>query len=239
MTLPVAILAGGLANRLRPVTEHTPKVLLEVCGKPFAVHQLELLRRHGVTRAVFCVGYLGEQVQAALGDGRRWGMNLQYVFDGPVLLGTGGALRRALPLLGDAFMVLYGDSYLDCDYAAISQAFLNSARLGLMTVFRNDGKWDRSNILFSEGNIRRYDKEHCDPEMQHIDYGLGVLRAEVFHSYPENEPLDLARVYQDLLAQDQLAGYEMTQRFYEIGSIQGLEETRHHLATMMSEDSRK
>lgn len=236
MSLPVAILAGGLATRLRPLTARIPKVLVEVAGQPFAVHQLELLRRHGLTDVVFCVGHLGEQVQAALGNGRRWGMNLLYVFDGPVLLGTGGALRRALPWLGESFLVLYGDSYLDCDYAAAEQAFRASGKLGLMTVFYNANQWDRSNVLLVEGQIQRYDKQHPTPDMQYIDYGLGAFHAQVFDGYSRDQPLDLAVVYQDLAAQDQLAGFEVTQRFYEIGSPTGLEETRAFL--LQRRDSR-
>lgn len=230
MSLPVAILTGGLATRLRPLTERIPKSLVEVAGKPFAVHQLELLRRHGLTQVVFCVGYLGEQVQAALGDGHRWGMNIQYAFDGPILLGTGGALRRALLLLGQAFFVLYGDSYLECDYATIERAFRASDKLGLMTVFQNADQWDRSNVLFRSGRIERYDKHHRTTDMQHIDYGLGLLRAQAIEAYPPDKPLDLATVYQDLIAQDQLAGFEVTRRFYEIGSLAGLAEIREYLA---------
>jgi len=229
MSLPVAILAGGLATRLHPLTEKIPKSLVEVVGKPFIVHQVELLRRNGVTQLVLCLGYLGEQVQAELGDGSRWGMQVDYVFDGPVLLGTGGALRRAFPRLGETFFVLYGDSYLDCDYAAVASAFRASGKLGLMTVFRNTNLWDRSNVIFENGRIQRYDKKNLVPEMKHIDYGLGVLQASALERYPADGVLDLATVYQDLLAQDQLAGYEVSQRFYEIGSPAGLQETRDYI----------
>ena len=230
MSLSVAILAGGLATRMRPVTEHIPKALLEVAGKPFAIHQLELLRQHAIRRVVFCVGYLGEQIQETLGDGSRWGMELEYVFDGPKLLGTGGALRQAVPALGDAFLVLYGDSYLECDYKAVERAFLNSGRLGLMTVLHNNNQWDRSNVVFAEGRILQYNKRQRTSQMKHIDYGLGALQASVFNAYPAGEPLDLATIYQDLLAQDQLAGFEVTRRFYEIGSPRGLEETQQYLS---------
>ena len=230
MSLPIAILAGGLATRLRPLTERIPKSLIEVAGRPFAVHQVELLRRHGVTEIVFCVGYRGEQVQAALGDGHRWGAHLTYVFDGPALLGTGGALRRALPWLGQAFLVMYGDSYLECDYGAVERAFLDSGKLGLMTVFRNENQWDRSNVLFDDGRIVCYDKQQRAPNMRHIDYGLGVLRAQVFDRYPEGSVIDLATIYQDLIAQDELAGFEAAWRFYEIGSPTGLQETHQYLS---------
>lgn len=230
MSLPVAILAGGLGTRLGPLTERIPKSLVKVAGRPFAVHQLALLRAHGLTEIVLCVGHLGDQVQAALGDGRRWGMQLQYVFDGPSLLGTGGALRRALPFLGESFLVLYGDSYLECDYAAVERTFRISGKLGLMTVFRNANQWDRSNVLFVDGEILRYDKRHPTPDMQHIDYGLGAFRAQVFEVYPEGEAFDLAAVHQDLMARNQLAGLEVRQRFYEIGSSAGLQEIRRHLS---------
>jgi NDP-sugar pyrophosphorylase family protein len=231
MTLPVAILAGGLATRLRPLTERVPKALLEVNGKPFVEHQIELLVRNGVEEIVFCLGYLGEQVQTALGNGRKWGLKLNYVFDGPVLLGTGGALQKALPYLGEAFFVLYGDSYLECDYSAIEQAFWRSGRSGLMTVFKNMDRWDRSNVLFENGRVIRYDKKNRTPDMQYIDYGLGVLKADTFEKYPRDKEIDLAAIYQGLAAGDQLAGYEVTQRFYEIGSLAGLEETRAYIGS--------
>ncbi len=229
MSLPVAILAGGLATRLRPLTEKIPKSLVDVAGKPFIIHQLELLQHNGITHLVLCLGYLGEQVQEELGDGSRWGMQIDYLFDGPVLLGTGGALRRAISRLGDAFFVLYGDSYLDCDYSAIESAFHSSGRMGLMTVFRNTNLWDRSNVIYENGRIHRYDKKNLVPEMKHIDYGLGVLKSSALEHYPENCKLDLATVYEDLLAQDQLEGYEVSQRFYEIGSPVGLQETQEYL----------
>ncbi len=229
MSLPVAILAGGLAIRLRPLTESVPKVLLEVAGKPFAVHQIELLQRHGLTEIVFCVGHLGEQVQVALGDGHSWGVNLHYSFDDPVPLGTGGALRKALAQLGEAFLVMYGDTYLLCDFAAVERAFLASSKLGLMTVFRNNNLWDHSNILFREGCILRYDKQQHSPDMRHIDYGLGVLQASALDAYPDGMFTDLAMIYQDLLTRNQLAGFEVAQRFYEIGSYAGLRETQQYL----------
>jgi NDP-sugar pyrophosphorylase family protein len=231
MSLPVAILAGGLATRLRPLTEQIPKVLLDVAGKPFAIHQLDLLRQHGVNDVVMCVGFLGEQVQQTLGDGSQWGMRIRYVFDGPKLLGTGGALRQALPLLGDAFFVLYGDSYLECDYAGVERAFRASGKAGLMTVLRNSNQWDRSNVWFRAGRIMCYDKRNHTPDMQHIDYGLGILSAGIFESYPPDEPLDMATIYQDLLKQNQLHGFEVTRRFYEIGSRAGLAETRQYLGS--------
>jgi D-sedoheptulose 7-phosphate isomerase len=227
---PVAILAGGLATRLGAVTETIPKALLDVGGKPFVAYQLELLRDAGIRRVVMCVAHLADRIEDAIGDGRAFGLDVRYSHDGGVLLGTGGALRRALPLLGDEFLVMYGDSYLRCDYVGIARAFHASGKRGLMTVYANDGRYDASNVVFQAGRIISYDKAAKSPEMTHIDWGLGAFRADAFAGYPTDQRLDLARVFQDLLAQDQLVGYEVHDRFYEIGSHAGLEETRQLLA---------
>lgn len=224
LSLPVAILAGGLATRLRPITEKVPKVLVPVAGRPFLAHQLELLRSQGITRAVLCLGHLGEMVEREFGDGREHGVTLEYSYDGPVLLGTGGALQRALPKLGDRFFVLYGDSYLPIDFRPIAEFFEQSGKLGLMTVFQNEGRFDTSNVVFGDGEIKVYDKKTKLPTMRHIDYGLSLFHAPAFTGWPTAKPFDLADVMQRLVAQKQLAGYEVKQRFYEIGSHAGLAE---------------
>jgi len=229
--LPVAILAGGLATRLRPTTEKIPKSLLEVNGEPFVVHQLRLLHSNGVRRVVLCVGHLGEMIQDVLKDGREFGVEVDYAFDGASLLGTGGAVKNALPKLGDAFFVLYGDSYLVCDYAAIERKFSVMDKLALMTVFRNDGKWDSSNVEFDGKRILAYSKTAKNSRMHYIDYGLGVFRSAAFDSVPTNVSYDLAELYGDLLRAGQLAGFEVTQRFYEIGSPEGLAETARFIAS--------
>jgi NDP-sugar pyrophosphorylase family protein len=228
--LPIAILAGGLATRLRPITEAIPKALIEIAGEPFLGHQLRLLSRGGIRHAVLCVGYLGEQVREFAGDGSAFGLRVEYAFDGPQLLGTAGAVERALPLLGDAFFVVYGDSYLPCDYGAVAQAFLDSGKLALMTVFRNQGQWDSSNVEFFEGRILTYDKVNRTPRMHHIDYGLGAFRRQAFAAMPGNGPYDLAALYQSLLRQGELAAWESPQRFYEIGSQEGIRELTEFLS---------
>ena len=222
--LPVAILAGGLATRLKPITEKIPKLLVEVAGEPFFSHQLRLLKGAGLNRLVLCVGYLGEMIVEGYGDGAKWGISIDYSFDGPKLLGTGGALIRALPKLGDAFYVLYGDSYLPIDYLAVGEAFLKSGKQGLMTVFENREKYDASNVWFQDGVIRSYDKKDKVPEMRHIDYGLGLFRADAFDGFPRDEVVDLAEVQKALLKRGELAGFEISRRFYEIGSHAGLRE---------------
>jgi len=227
--LTVAILAGGRAVRLRPMTETVPKSLLELNGEPFVVHQLRLLQAKGIRRVVLCVGHLGALIQRAIGNGAAFGLQVDYSFDGPALLGTAGAIRNALPKLGESFFVMYGDSYLPCDYAAIERNFESASVLGMMTVFRNEGKWDTSNVEFEAGTILAYSKTNSNPRMHYIDYGLGVFRAEAFESIPAGKPCDLAEVYTDLLQRKQLAAFEVRERFYEIGSPGGLKETEGFL----------
>src|SRR5579872_1169060 len=177
---PAVILAGGIATRLRPITESIPKALVEVAGKPFLAHQLQLLKSRGIETVVLCTGYLGNMIEKYAGNGSLWGLRVTYSFDGPALLGTAGAIRKALPLLGSSFFVLYGDSYLPCDYRAIQQAFSAVGKPALMTVFRNEGQFDSSNIVFEQGQILEYHKRQQTPRMKHIDYGLGVFDASVF-----------------------------------------------------------
>lgn len=228
--LPVVILAGGLATRLGDIARTQPKCMVDVAGQPFLFHQLHLLHAQGVRQAVICLGHLGEQVVQAVGHGAVFGLEIQYSFDGPTLVGTAGAIRRALPLLPDQFFVLYGDSYLTCPFAAVQHAFEASGKLSLMTVFENDQQWDTSNVNFQNGRILAYDKAHCTPQMKHIDYGLGLFNRSTFEAIPEDRPTDLSSLYQDLLRHDQLAAFEIFERFYEIGSLAGLEETRQFIS---------
>ena len=223
--LTVAILSGGLATRLRPITETIPKALVDIAGKPFIVRQLEHLKGRGYTRVVLCIGYLGEQIEAVVKDGSSFNMEVLYSQDGPRLLGTGGAILRALPLLGEHFFVLYGDSYLPCDFNAVERDFYHYRKPGLMTVLRNANQWDESNVLYEEGRIVEYNKKYPRNDMAHIDYGLSVLSANNLADRSTNIPFDLADVYHELSIRGELAGHEVFERFYEIGSHKGLQET--------------
>jgi len=222
---PLALLTGGLALRLRPHTLKVPKAMIEVAGAPFIAHQLRLLRRERVPRVVLCVGYLGEQVEAFVGDGSQFGVAVDYCYDGPNLLGTGGALRKALPLLGPEFLVMYGDSWLDTAFAPVVAAFRSSGKPALMTVFRNAGRWDTSNIWYENGAICRYDKRERLPQMQHIDWGLSVVKAALLEERPAETAFDFADVLAELARRGELAGYEIATRFYEVGSVEGWRET--------------
>ena len=226
---PLVLLAGGLATRLRPLTETIPKSLVEVNGEPFISHQLKLLHSKGIREVTICLGYLGEMLSDYVGDGSRFGIKVRYSQDGDVLLGTAGAIKKALPLLGENFFILYGDSYLPCDYQATQHYFTHSKKQALMTVFRNQGQWDKSNVVFSEGEILTYDKNKQSPDMHYIDYGLGIFNQQAFQAIPNNEPHDLAVLYQDLLKQNQLAAFEIKERFYETGSFSGIKELELYL----------
>lgn len=217
------ILCGGLATRLGPLAAGRPKSLIEVKGVPFIRHQLDLLKRNGIRRAVLAVGHLAEAIEAEIGDGARFGMAVRYSHDGPLRLGTGGAVLKALPLLENAFFVLYGDSYLTGDYRAVARHFESVPGAdGLMTVFRNEGRWGASNILYTAGRIAKYNKTVRDPAMRHIDYGLNILSRAAFAGFVEGKEFDLAAVFQRLLAAGRLTAFEVPDRFYEIGSREGL-----------------
>jgi MurNAc alpha-1-phosphate uridylyltransferase len=225
---PVAILAGGMATRLRPISENIPKSLIEVAGQPFVIRQLRYLETQGIDRAVLCVGHFGDQIEAVVGNGSQFGLQVTYSLDGPKLLGTGGALRQALPLLGEYFFVLYGDSFLPVDFGSVQQAFAASRRPALMTVLRNGDRWDKSNVLFLNGKLLEYNKHAPRPDMEYIDYGLGVLAASTLKDYTSDQVFDLADVYHRLSSAGALAGYEVFTRFYEIGSHAGLREAEDY-----------
>ena len=228
LVFTVAILAGGLATRLRPITETIPKALVAVAGQPFINRQLAYLRDQGVSRVVLCVGYLGNMIEEVVGSGEQFGLSVSYAPDGPNLLGTGGALKKALPLLGENFFVLYGDSFLPINFLQAQQAYVESKQQALMTVLKNGDRWDKSNVLFTNGRLVEYNKHAPRRDMTYIDYGLGVVSADVLAPYPADKPFDLADVYQALSTKGHLAGLEVHERFYEIGSHEGLKEAEDY-----------
>ena len=225
----IVILSGGLASRLRPVTEKIPKSLLDISGAPFINRQLKLLREKGFRNVVICAGYLGDMIQNYVKTGEDYGLNVEYSFDGDKLLGTGGALKKALPLLSETFFVLYGDSYLNIDYKIIRDNFNQLNFSGIMTVYKNKDKWDKSNVWFEGNKIVQYDKKYKNESMHYIDYGLGILKKSVFEKYfSDYTHIDLEEVYKTLIKNNELAGFEVFDRFYEIGSREGLNETREY-----------
>jgi MurNAc alpha-1-phosphate uridylyltransferase len=229
--LPVAILAGGLATRLHPITEKIPKALVPVGGKPFIEWQLAALRDFGFRDIVLCVGFLGEMIEAQLGHGERFGLKLSYSYDGHKLKGTGGALRQALPLLSERFLILYGDSYLPIDFRAVNQVFIANGKKGIMTILKNNDQWDRSNVEYANGEITEYNKKEPNPNMSYIDYGLGGVTSKMLEKIPQDDVFDIADVYHELSVAGELGAFEVHDRFYEIGSHQGLKETEIYLTS--------
>lgn len=231
LNIQTVVLAGGLGTRMRSLWPDKPKPLIPVAGRPFVDHQLSLLASRGLHRFLFCVGYRGEEIRNYVKDGSRWGIRVEYSEEpGEQLLGTGGALVKALPLLEDRFMVLYGDAYLPIDYRDPVTAFLRQEFPAMMCVYRNQGRWDRSNAEVRDGRVVRYCKVQIGEQFEYIDYGINFFEKSVIERYSGREmPLDLAVIQSELAAAGELAAYEVTQRFYEIGSLAGLRDLEEFL----------
>jgi NDP-sugar pyrophosphorylase family protein len=228
------VLAGGLGTRMRPSTETIPKSMLMAAGKPFVHYQLDWLASEGVTDVVYSIGYRGRAIRDYVGDGSRWGLRTVFVDEGERLLGTAGALRLAFDqgVLDPTFAVLYGDSYLSVSLNAMWQRFEASNQPALMTVLRNEGRWDRSNVIYSDGQVLLYDKHAADPlppAMQFIDYGILILSRDLIEQIPPALRSDMAPLLNRLSLEGRLAGFEATERFYEIGSPQGLEDFEQYI----------
>lgn len=227
MSFPIAILAGGLATRLRPITETVPKSLIKIAGRYFIEWQLMYLRSQGIKRVILCTGYLSEKIEQVIGNGARYKLDVCYSRDAPTLLGTGGALQKALPLLGDKFYVMYGDSFLPINFFSVATAFKNANNKALMTLIYNENRWDISNVLYEDGMVNRYSKIPSE-NMKYIDYGLSVLTADVFKKMQFGESFDLAELFSKLALNGDLSGYEVFNRFYEIGSIDGINDANKY-----------
>jgi N-acetyl-alpha-D-muramate 1-phosphate uridylyltransferase len=228
--MQVAILAGGLATRLGPLTKDTPKSLINVQGKPFLQYQLEFLKKGGVKMVVLCIGHLGERIEQYFGDGREFGITIKYSYDGDKLLGTAGALKNAGRLLQDEFFVMYGDSYLFLDFSAIAPYFRKHDKLGLMVIYKNTDKYDKSNVVIDGNLVKEYNKKLKTKDMVYIDYGASILRKEALKLVPQNQPYSLEELFSQLIGRKQLLAYEVSQRFYEIGSLDGLHEFERYIS---------
>ena len=224
MTLPVAILAGGLGTRLGKKALNKAKVLIDVAGKPFISRQLNYLSDQGIKDIVICVGHLGNQIKNYIGNGSKYNLNVSYSDDSDRLLGTGGSIKKACQILGEHFFILYGDSFLPVNFSLIEKAYFQEKKPALMTVLKNKGRWDKSNAYFKDKCVK-YNKKKPQKNMDYIDYGLNIVRNSIFSDFPSNEVFDLADVFENLSNKSLLAGFEIYDRFYEIGSINGLNDT--------------
>ena len=224
MTLPVAILAGGLGTRLGEKTLNKAKVLIDVAGKPFISRQLNYLSDQGIKDIVICVGHLGNQIKNYIGNGSKYNLNVSYSDDSDQLLGTGGSIKKACQILGEHFFILYGDSFLPVNFSLVEKAYFQEKKPALMTVLKNKERWDKSNAYFKDKCVK-YNKKKPQKNMDYIDYGLNIVKNSIFSDFPSNEVFDLADVFENLSNKSLLAGFEIYDRFYEIGSINGLNDT--------------
>lgn len=224
--MQIVVLAGGPGTRLRPLTEEMPKSMISVKGKPFLQYQIELFKHSGIRDIVLCVGYLAEKIMECFGDGGKFGVKIRYSVEGNRLLGTAGALKRSESLLDDVFFITYGDAYLMLDYANAMAYFKRFNKLGLMVVYKNFNRFDKSNVIVEDGYVKVYDKRRQTPDMVYIDYGVSVLRRESLALIPPDVVMDLQEFYRVLIEPGELLAYETYNRFYEIGSFRGLKEFR-------------
>jgi NDP-sugar pyrophosphorylase family protein len=228
--MQVAILAGGLAARLGDLARNRPKSLIEVAGKPFLEHQLEFLRKAGLTEVVLCIGHLGEQIRRRFGDGAEFGVNITYSVE-KEMLGSAGALKNAEALLEDVFYTMYGDSYLFLDFASTMSYFLSQNKLALMTVYRNQDRYDRSNTAIAGNLVTKYTKQDRTQDMVYIDYGANIFRKEALKMIPEDQFYPLEEFFPRLIVKEELLAFEVKERFYEIGSPQGIKDFAEYIST--------
>ena len=229
--MQVVILAGGLATRLGALTINQPKSMVKVMGKPFLEYQLGLLSKNGLKNVILCLGHMGGQIERHFQDGKRYGMNISYSFE-EELLGTAGAIKQAAPLLEDVFFVMYGDSYLSLDWLAAMRYFKSQNKLALMTVYKNYDRHDRSNAAVEDNLVKRYSKQEKTEDMVYIDYGANIFKKEVLGLIPGNRAYSLDNLFPRLIETGELLAYEVKERFYEIGSPQGLNEFEAYLKGM-------
>jgi len=222
--MQIVILCGGLATRLYPLTKKIPKSMVKVGKKPFLELQLELIKKNGIVDIVLCIGYKGKQIKDYFGDGKKWGLKIKYSRDGKKLLGTGGALKKAEPLLEDVFLVMWGDSYLPFNFQRAIDFFKKNDKLALMTVYKNENRIEPSNVEIRGNLVKAYSKKRKTKNMKYIDYGLSIFKKEVLKYIPKNKFYDLSKLNQLLIRKKQLLAFPVKRRFYQIGNFVGLEE---------------
>jgi len=227
--MQTVIMAGGMGTRLGRLTARLPKSLVNIHGRPFLEYQIDLLRKNGIRKILLCIGHLGEQIKERFGTGRDLGVTIRYSEEGEDLLGTGGALKKAEPLLEERFLLLWGDSYLLLDYRKIWNAFLRAHRLGLMVVYKNSNERIPSNVAVRDGRVALYDKWKTHPDMLYIDNGLSAWSKDILGMIPSGKPFEIERLFQRLSERGEVAAFETEQRFYEVGSISGLGELKRFL----------
>jgi NDP-sugar pyrophosphorylase family protein len=227
--LPVAILCGGKGTRIAEIAGALPKAMVPLAGEPFLSHQLRWLREAGTTDIVLLTGFRGDRIREFAGDGAAFGLRVRYSDDGGTARGTAGAIARALPLLGGAFLTVYGDALLQADPGAVAAALVDPYE-GVMSVYRNEGRWLPSNVRVDGDRVAAYDKRAVAGEMTHIDYGINAFRADAFADVPTDRAVDLAEIHGRMISRGTLRAFPVAERWYEIGTPQALAETERFLA---------
>jgi N-acetyl-alpha-D-muramate 1-phosphate uridylyltransferase len=229
--IPVVILCGGQSTRLSPLTEKRPKSMIEVLGKPFIDHQLTLLKKNNVTKVILCIGKYGDQIWDYVKDGLNWGLSVKYSDDGEKLLGTGGALLNARPILPDEFIVMNGDSYLDIDYNTIVTKFHHKGKPILMTVYPIKGTNFVGNVCVRHNKIVDYNKSGKNRDMNYIDYGITPMKKWLLDYFPSGDAFDFGQIYSQMIQEHGVSCYQSPKIFHEIGTHDGLEETIQYMKT--------
>ena len=229
--MQIAILAGGLATRLGNLTKGQSKSMVRILGKPFLEYQLELLRKGGIKNIVLCIGHMGEQIEKHFGNGRKYGVSIKYSLEDK-LLGTAGALKKAKVLLNDTFFTMYGDSYLFLDFSAAMRYFNSQSKLALMTVYKNYDRYDRSNTVVEGNLVKKFSKQERTEDMVYIEYGANIFKKEALKMIPENQFYSLDDLFPRLIEMEELLALEVKERFYEVGSPQGLREFEEYMKGM-------
>jgi N-acetyl-alpha-D-muramate 1-phosphate uridylyltransferase len=233
--MQIVVLAGGLATRMRPETEQIPKSLLMVNGRPFVDWQLDRFAASGARSVVMCVGHLGEEIETHVRRALDRGLMVAYSYDGEQLIGTGGALRRALARLEPELTVTYGDSYLPFDYAApLADLRAHPEADATMSVYRNRGAFGASNVALDGDWVARYEKGGQGAELDCIDYGAIALRRSVLEDIADGAVWDLSALWNKLARKRKLRAFVAPERFYEIGSPEGRRDLEQHLAREVS-----
>ena len=227
MIFPVIILAGGKATRLGKIAKNTPKSLIKINNHPFLYHQLIYLEKQGIKEVIICAGHLGFKIKKFI-ENKKINLKIKYFNDGKKLLGTGGAIKKILPFLKNNFFVMYGDSYLPINFRNVQKLYINSKKLGLITIYKNKNKLDKSNIILKSGNIY-YNKFKPIKGMHYIDYGLNILNKRVFKYFNLKKKFDLAEVLNLISKKNLLTFMLVKKRFYEIGSLHGIKDTEDFL----------
>ena len=228
--MQIVILAGGKATRMYPMSKTIPKSMIEINGKPFLEHQIDLLKKNQITQIVLCVGNLSKKIIDYFGDGKKFGVSIKYsIEEDDNLFGTGGALKNAQSLLNDEFFVMYGDSYLPINFRNIDNYFQKSKKIGLMTVYKNENKFDKSNISTQGDIVSAYDKTGKNQDLKFIDYGLLVFKKKILDFIPSNQQVDLEIPLKQLIKEKSLGFFEVKERFYEIGSLSGIKDFENYI----------